>query len=138
MKLGRCLFVVSALLACAALLHAQGTGNKVFVAAVGLDGIQRVEIVGGSYFFDPNYVVVKANVPVELKASKEGGITPHEITMKAPEAGMEFSEGLGTNPKTIAFTPTRPGKYPFYCGKKSPFGKSHRERGMEGVIEVTP
>jgi plastocyanin len=58
--------------------------------------------------------------------------------MKSPEAGMDFMEGLRTTPKTIRFTPTKTGSYPFYCSKISPFDRTHRERGMEGVIEVIP
>jgi hypothetical protein len=28
------------------------------------------------------------------------------------------------------------GEYPFYCSKKLLFFKSHREKGMEGMLEV--
>jgi plastocyanin len=112
--------------------------QKPLVASIGGDGIQRIDIVGGEYFFRPGHVVVKVNVPVELRVSKEGGMTPHDIVMKSTDAGMEFSESLSTTPKTITFTPTKPGTYPFYCSKRLPFVKSHRERGMEGVLEVTP
>ena len=35
--------------------------------------MQRVRVVAGSYFFKPNHIVVKANVPVELLASREAG-----------------------------------------------------------------
>jgi plastocyanin len=47
-------------------------------------------------------------------------------------------EALGSDAKKIAFTATKVGKYPFYCSKKLPFLASHRERGMEGVLEVVP
>ena len=115
--------------------HGASTEKRV-VAAVDADGVQRVEVVGGGYYFDPNYIVVKVNVPVELKARKEGGIVPHDIVVKAPEAGINFSESLGKDPKVIRFTPTAAGKYEMYCSKKLPFVKSHKERGMDGVIEV--
>jgi plastocyanin len=131
------LFAVSVLLLFA-LLPAQAAEEKTFVAVIGPDGVQRVTITSGSYFFDPNRITVKANTKVELMVMKEGGITPHDIEMKSPEAGMEFSEGLSSTPKVISFTPTKPGNYPFFCGKKAPFSKSHRERGMEGIIEVVP
>jgi plastocyanin len=39
-------------------------------------------------------------------------------------------------PELIKFTPTKIGKYAMYCDKKLLWFKSHRERGMEGVIEV--
>ncbi len=38
--------------------------------------------------------------------------------------------------KVIRFTPTRVGSYPFYCNKKLLFFESHREKGMEGILEV--
>jgi plastocyanin len=115
--------------------HAMGKEKRA-VATVDTDGVQRVEIIGGEYFFDPNYIVVKVNKPVELTIKKEGGYTPHDIVVKAPEAGISFSESLAKEPKVIQFTPTTVGKYPMYCSKKLPFIKSHRDRGMEGMIEV--
>jgi plastocyanin domain-containing protein len=108
------------------------------VATVDGDGVQRVRILGGSYFFKPGHIVVKVNVPVELLASRESGITPHNLIIKAPEAGVSVDEDLGTDPKKIAFKPTAVGKYPIYCSKKLPFMAGHREKGMEGVLEVMP
>jgi plastocyanin len=102
------------------------------------DGVQRVRLVAGSYFFKPNHIVVKANVPVELTASRESGITPHDLVIRAEEAGINVKEDLGSDPKKIAFTATKPGKYPIYCSKKLPFMAGHREKGMEGILEVVP
>jgi plastocyanin len=102
------------------------------------DGVQRIRIVAGSYFFKPNHIVVKANVPVELTASRESGITPHDLVIRAEEAGINVKEDLGSDPKKISFTATRPGKYPIYCSKKLPFMAGHREKGMEGILEVVP
>jgi plastocyanin domain-containing protein len=116
---------------------AQGDKEKV-VASVDADGVQRVRILGGSYFFKPGHIVVKVNVPVELIASRESGITPHNLLIQAPEAGLKVEEDLGTEPKKIAFKPTAVGKYPIYCSKKLPFMAGHREKGMEGVLEVVP
>ena len=102
------------------------------------DGVQRVRLLGGSYFFKPGHIIVKANVPVELLASRESGITPHNLVIRAPEAGLSVEEDLGTEPKKIAFTATKPGRYPIYCSKKLPFVAGHREKGMEGILEVVP
>ena len=102
------------------------------------DGVQRITLTSGSYFFKPSRVVVKANVPVELLASREAGITPHNFVIEAPEAGVMVDQELASEPRKIAFTATRPGKYPFYCSKKLPFMAGHREKGMEGVLEVVP
>ena len=102
------------------------------------DGVQRVRLLAGSYFFKPNHIVIKANVPVELSASRESGITPHDLVIRAEEAGIHVKEDLGTDPKKIAFTATKPGKYAIYCSKKLPFVAGHREKGMEGILEVIP
>src|SRR5262245_3307206 len=102
------------------------------------DGVQRVRVTSGSYFFDPKRIVVKANVPVELLVSRESGITPHNFVIRAEAAGVMVEEDLATEPKKVAFTPTKPGAYAFYCSKKLPFVAGHREKGMEGVLEVVP
>jgi plastocyanin len=112
------------------------TVEKVFRASVDSDGVQRVEITGGSYYFDPNYIIVKVNVPVELTFTKTPGITPHNIVINAPEAGIEIRENMSTKPKTVTFTPVKTGKFDIYCDKRFLFFKSHREKGMEGILEV--
>jgi plastocyanin domain-containing protein len=110
--------------------------EKKYVATIDSDGVQRVSIVGGSYFFDPNVIIVKVNVPVELSVKKESGITPHTIALSAPEAGINFKEDLSTTPKIIRFTPTQTGSYPFECTQRFLFFKSHKDRGMHGILEV--
>ncbi len=126
------------LLACASLAAGAEEKEKVFRATVGDDGVQRVEVIGGSYFFKPNHIIVKVNVPVELKVRKESGFTPHNIVVKAPEAGINFNVSLDDEkPELIKFTPTKTGTYPIYSDKKLLFFESHREKGMEGVLEVT-
>jgi plastocyanin domain-containing protein len=112
--------------------------KEVYVAKADPDGVQRVRIEGGGYFFKPGHIVVKVNVPVEFLASREAGVVPHNLVIKAPEAGIAVEEDLATDTKKFAFTATAVGKYPFYCGKKLLFFASHRERGMEGVLEVVP
>jgi len=87
---------------------------KVHKAVVDKDGIQRVNMLAGNYFFDPNHIVVKVDVPVEITIKREPGITPHDFVIKEPEAGIGISETLSTEPKIIQFTPKKPGTYPFY------------------------
>lgn len=118
-----------------------GTGlaeeKKVYKAVVDKDGIQRVKIQAGSYYFDPNYIVVKVNVPVEITIGKDAEIIAHDLVISAPEAGMDVKEPLSSKTREIKFTPTKTGKYPFYCDKKFLLSESHREKGMKGTIEVT-
>ncbi len=132
----RC-FTFCMLFLAAGAAFAQGEKERL-VATIDADGVQRVRIVGGSYFFKPGHIVVKVGVPVELSASRESGITPHNLVLKAPEAGISVNEDLGTEVKKILFKPTAVGKFPFYCSKKLPFLAGHREKGMEGVLEVVP
>lgn len=122
----------------AGIAFAQDTGEKkkTYTATVDPDGVQRVTILGGGYFFEPDHIIVKVNVPVELTIKKESGIVPHNIIINAPEAGMDINESLSDKPKIIQLIPKKVGKYPFYCDKRLLFFKSHKEKGMEGVIEV--
>lgn len=99
-------------------------------------GVQQIHIEGGSYFFKPNHLVVKVNVPVELIIKVEGGLIPHNFVINAPEVGVSVEESLSTDIKTIRFTPKAIGKITFYCSHGLPFTKSHREKGMEGIIEI--
>jgi plastocyanin domain-containing protein len=100
------------------------------------NGIQKVQITATEYSFTPKHIIVRVNMPVELSVKKEPGIIPHNITLNAPDAGIDFSESLSTEPITIKFTPTKTGVYTFFCNKKLIFSKSHREKGMEGILEV--
>ncbi|HVN95312.1 MAG TPA: cupredoxin domain-containing protein [Syntrophorhabdaceae bacterium] len=130
-------FVLTCIVTVFLVVSVWGQGKQ-FVAVVDPDGVQRVQITAGNYFFDPSRITVKANVPVEMTIKKEPGVTPHDIILKAPEAGIDISQELSTEPATITFTPTQTGDYIFYCDKKFPLFKSHRDRGMEGLLTVVP
>lgn len=110
--------------------------KKEFIAVVDKDGIQRVEMVGGEYFFSPDTITIKVNLPVEIRIKKEPGIVPHNIVIKEPSAGIDFNEALSTEPKLLRFTPVKTGEFPFYCDKKPPILKSHKDKGMTGIFRV--
>jgi len=128
--------VLATLLLTAFVISASAEEEKAVVVPIASDGVQRLEMLGGEYFFKPKHIIVKINVPVEIIIKKEAGVVPHNIVLKAPEAGIDISENLGTAPKTVRFTPTKKGKYEFTCDKKLLFFKSHKDRGMEGILEV--
>lgn len=112
-------------------------GPKRMIAVLDADGVQHATLTGGEYFLDPNLVVVKVNKPVELSIFKITGYIPHNLIVTAPEAGIDFKvDFTADKPVVIKFTPTKLGSYPMYCDKQLLFFKSHRERGMEGMIEV--
>ncbi|MBI2312371.1 MAG: quinol oxidase [Betaproteobacteria bacterium] len=105
-------------------------------AVLDADGVQRIRIVGGDYFFRPNHIVVKARAPVELTVNKEPGIVPHSLVIEAPDQGVAVDLALDAAPKSVRFVPAAPGRFAFYCKERLLFFKSHREKGMEGVIEA--
>ena len=116
--------------------YCQETAKKVFSAPVDADGVQRVSVTAGEYFFEPYHIIVKVRMPVELSVKKTSGVVPHDIVIDAPDAGITVNESLDKEQKTIRFTPGKTGRYPFYCTKRFLFFKSHKERGMEGILEV--
>ncbi|HDR9225839.1 TPA: quinol oxidase [Burkholderia vietnamiensis] len=128
------LLTAAALAAGTALARADATvPTRVPVDA---DGVQRVTIVGGSYFFRPALLIVRADVPVELTVSAEPGVVPHSFEIDAPQAGIAVHTELATTPRTLRFTPRQPGRFAYYCTHRLLFLRSHRERGMAGVLVV--
>ena len=105
------------------------------VLTVDPDGVQRGSIVLDSYSFTPSHIVVTAGKPVELTLTKEG-FAPHDFVIDDPASGLAIKQSVGGDPVKLTFTPERTGTFAFYCSKKIPFGKTHREKGMEGVLEV--
>lgn len=110
--------------------------NAVEPLPVGGDGVQHVEMLAGSYFFQPDHLVVKANVPVEILVRKEAGMVPHTFVLHIPEDGIGIDQEQGAEAKPIRFTIHRAGRYEFYCRNRLLFFESHRAKGMQGIIEV--
>jgi plastocyanin len=103
----------------------------------GADGIQRATIMLDSYAYAPNHVVVQAGKPVELTLHSVTSLTPHNFLITELAAGFRVEQDVGAGKTaTVKFTPMQPGTYPFYCDKKLLFFASHREKGMEGRLEV--
>jgi len=131
-------FAISSFLLGGPAFAGETAGSDTVQAVIGADGKQRAHIIGGSYFFRPKHIIVKVNVPVELSLRRETGIVPHTFVLKIPEAGVNIDEKLDTDEKVVSFTPTVAGTFDFYCRDRLLFFRSHRERGMEGTLEVVP
>ena len=107
------------------------------VLEVGPDGVQHGRMTVDSYSYMPSHVVVQAGIPVELTLNSVTVLTPHNFVMKEPAAGLSFSHDVPAGKTvTIRFTASQPGTYTYYCDKKLLFFASHREKGMEGQLEV--
>ena len=109
--------------------------SEPYRAKVDADGVQRVEMIAGDYYFNPGHVIVKANTPVELSIRRESG-KPHNFVLKEPAAGLNVEQELSKDFQKIAFNAMMPGSYNFSCSKKLLFFESHKERGIQGILEV--
>lgn len=98
---------------------------------------QVIEITLDSYTMKPDRITVKAGEPVILKIKNAATFIPHNLVIKAPQAGVEVKVDVSAG-KTgeVSFTPTQPGSYEMLCDKSPPIGKSHREKGMHGTLIV--
>ncbi|MEE9493340.1 MAG: cupredoxin domain-containing protein [Gammaproteobacteria bacterium] len=108
--------------------------DDAFIATLNADGEQEVSIEASSYAYSPNNIIVKVGVPVVLKINKVGWV-PHDLIIDDPASGLSIREKLGKATE-IRFTPQNTGEFPFYCGKKLLFSKSHQEKGMHGMLTV--
>jgi plastocyanin len=101
------------------------------------DGVQRATVEADSYSFTPGHLVVKAGQPAELTFQSVTWLVPHNVVIDDPRSGLTVRAEVPAGERvTVKFTPMVPGSFPIYCDKKLPFFKSHREKGMEGVLEV--
>lgn len=108
-------------------------------AEVAADGIQRVTIILDSYSYTPNHVVVVAGKPVELLLTSVTTVTPHNFVIHDSVGGVSVEQDVGPGKSvTVRFTPNQPGGIPFFCDKRLWPMPSHREKGMEGLLEVIP
>lgn len=108
-----------------------------FVVPVGADGVQRATVTLDSYSYQPSHLVVEAGKPVELTLTSVTTITPHNFIVNDVASGLSIEQDVGAG-KTVkvTFTPLRPGVYTMYCDKRLWPLPSHRDKGMEGKLEV--
>lgn len=101
------------------------------------DGVQRATVILDSYSYSPNHVIVEAGKPVELTLTSVTTMIPHNFIIKDSTGRLSVEQDVSAGKTvTIMFTPTQPGMFPFYCDKRLwPF-PSHRDKGMEGTLEV--
>lgn len=106
-------------------------------ATIGADGIQRATITLDSYSYTPNHLIVEVGKPVELTLTSVTTIVPHNFVLKEPAAGLNVEQDTGAGKTmTVRFTPTQPGTFAFFCDKRLWPLPSHRDKGMEGKLEV--
>ena len=111
--------------------------EHVTVVPIDSDGVQRLTMVLDSYSYEPHHVVVQAGRPVEFVLTSVTTFTPHNFVLKDDASGLSIDRDVGAGKQVILqFTPMQRGSFTFYCDKKLLFFASHREKGMEGKLEV--
>ncbi len=107
------------------------------VIPVGADGVQRATITLDSYSYTPNHLIVESGKPVELTLTSVTTIIPHNFIIKDPAGNLSVEQDLSAGKTVIiTFTPAQPGTFPIYCDKRLWPLPSHRDKGMEGKLEV--
>ncbi|WP_218568991.1 cupredoxin domain-containing protein [Pseudomonas sp. 2FE] len=114
---------------------AVGADAAPYQTRAGADDVQRVVIVGGSYFFRPDHIVVQAGRSLEITVRVEPGVIPHRFVLESTDGKVLADVPLGKKAKTLRFA-LPAGDYLFHCPNRLLLFKSHRERGMAGVLEV--
>jgi heme/copper-type cytochrome/quinol oxidase subunit 2 len=107
------------------------------VIPVAADGVQRATVTLDSYSYAPSHLIVEAGKPVELTLTSVTTIIPHNFIIKDPAGSLSVEQDVSAGKTvTITFTPTQPGTFPIYCDKRLWPLPSHRDKGMEGTLEV--
>ncbi|HEY5931681.1 MAG TPA: cupredoxin domain-containing protein [Nitrospira sp.] len=107
------------------------------VVPISSDGVQRAKIILDSYSYSPNHLVVENGKPVELTLTSVTTIIPHNFIIENSAGNLSVEQDVGAGKTVIAsFVPTQPGLFPFFCDKRLWPMPSHRDKGMEGILEV--
>ena len=107
------------------------------VISVSEDGVQRATVTLDSYSYSPNHLIVEAGKPVNLTLTSVTTMIPHNFIIKDPAGKLSVEQDVSAGKTvTITFTPTQPGIFPIYCDKRLWPLPSHRDKGMEGTLEV--
>ena len=108
-----------------------------FTVPTDADGVQRTTVVLDSYSYEPGYLIVEKGKPVELTLKSVTILTPHNFIIKDPAGGLSIEEDVSAGKTAVVrFTPMQAGIFPIYCDKRLWPLPSHRDKGMEGKLEV--
>jgi len=101
--------------------------------------IKVIEVALGGYRFMPQEIQLMADQPAILRLVNTDTVTPHNFSMKTSVDAQDIDvDVLGGESVDVQLAPLPAGRYTFYCGNKLLFMKSHREKGMEGSLIVSP
>ena len=121
-------------LACAAEPASMGPPFSVPTEA---DGVQRTTVVLDSYSYQPGHLIVEKGKAVELTLKSVTTFTPHNFIIKDPAGSLSVEQDVSAGKTAVLkFTPMQAGTFPIYCDMRLWPLPSHRDKGMEGKLEV--
>lgn len=92
-----------------------------------VDDVRVFDIEGGSFYYKPNQLTVKAGEPVKVVLTSVDMM--HDFVIDGTDIESEIAETDET--VEVEFTIDEPGVYEFYCSVGE-----HREKGMVGTLIV--
>ena len=117
--------------------HASDSLGSAIAVPISPDGVQRATVILDSYSYSPNHLVVENGKPVELTLTSVTTITPHNFIIKDAAGSLSVEQDVGAGMTVmVRFAPTQPGLFSFFCDKRLWPMRSHRDKGMEGLLEV--
>ena len=108
-----------------------------FTVPTDSDGVQRTTVILDSYSYQPGHLVVEKGKPVELTLKSVTTLVPHNFIIKDPAGSLSVEQDVSAGKTAVLkFTPMQSGNFPIYCDKRLWPLPSHRDKGMEGKLEV--
>jgi heme/copper-type cytochrome/quinol oxidase subunit 2 len=108
-----------------------------FTVPLDPDGVQRTTVILDSYSYQPGHLIVEKGKPVELTLKSVTTLTPHNFIVKDPAGSLAVEQDVSAGKTAVLrFTATQSGTFPIYCDKRLWPLPSHRDKGMEGKLEV--
>jgi plastocyanin len=103
------------------------------------DEAKVIEVTLGSYQIEPQQLQLIAGQQVILRLVNIDTIIPHNFSIENPAGELDINIDVKAGETVdLNLTPTVAGRYKFFCRNKMLFMKSHREKGMEGILIVLP
>ena len=108
-----------------------------FTGPTDSDGVQRTTVILDSYSYQPGHLIVEKGKPVELTLKSVTTLIPHNFIIKDPAGSLSVEQDVSAGKTALLkFTPMQAGTFPIYCDKRLWPLPSHRDKGMEGKLEV--
>ena len=134
---GLCGLSLSLVLAVTTLAADPASMGPPFTVPVDSDGVQRTTVILDSYSYQPGHLIVEKGKPVELTLKSVTTLTPHNFIIKDPAGSLAVEQDVSAGKTALLkVTPTQSGTFPIYCDKRLWPLPSHRDKGMEGKLEV--